>query len=79
MDKPTYRRGLQAVKRRGELVAELLQDHGYSIRQRGKGVCVSCAVLVSVVAHVIIPGALAICCGSVCFVGGWMEGRPGWK
>ena len=46
MEKRTYRRGLQAVQRRGELVTEFLQDHGYSISAavgRMSVLCPACA------------------------------------
>jgi len=59
MEKRTYRRGLQAVQRRGELVTELLQDHDYSISAAGRSLC-PVLRLASVAAYVITLGALAL-------------------
>ena len=51
VDKHTYRRGLQAMQRRGQLVTELLQNHGY-LTQRRERICVLSCAYTSVAVHV---------------------------
>lgn len=78
MDKPTYRRGLQAVQCRGEFVTELLQDHGYcqsgGIAWQGRVyVCVLCRAACLLPPHVTRCLLLWPCL--FCVVCGWRTRR----
>lgn len=63
IDKHTYRRGLQAVQRRGQLITKLLQNHVYSTQRRNR-ICVLSCVCLHVCCGPRFPSALtsAVAC-----------------